>query len=144
MPAHSDSDGASPLKRAKWERFALLVAAGEVSAAEAYRREVARAGATDKTIHEESCKLAANPKVRPRIDYLRAKLAEKAGKKFDLDKDKWLAELTDIVAKAKDKGDFSAATGALDKIGRACAYYEPERHKLEIEVVIGGNSEGQN
>lgn len=135
MAKETTSDGTKPLKNAKHERFALLVASGEVSGAEAYRREVSDAG-TAETQHVESCKLAASPKVRPRIEHLRSRLAEKAERAFDLSKEKWLARLDTIAKSAEVVEDFSAATGALDKIGKACAYYEPEKIDATLEIVV--------
>lgn len=69
--------GATPLPNPKYERFALLVAQAEVSAAEAYRETVSKKG-TAKTQHESASKLAASPKVRPRIEFLKAKATKKA------------------------------------------------------------------
>lgn len=139
MTQANQLDGSKPLKNAKHERFALLVSSGEVAAAEAYRREVSDRG-TAQTQHENASKLSA--KVTPRIEHLREKLAEKAAKRFDMSKEQWLARLKGVVDGAEGKEDFSAATGALDKIGKACAYYEPEQHSLKVEVIIGGNADG--
>lgn len=73
-------DGSQPLNNPKHERFCLLVATGEYSAAEAYRKTVSKAG-TAKTSHEEASKLAASPKARPRIRFLRSKAQEVASER---------------------------------------------------------------
>jgi hypothetical protein len=89
-------------------------------------------------------KLTQDSEIALRIAELRSKVSEKAEAKFGMTKDKWLDELAAIASEARQTGDYSAASGALAHIGKASAYFEPERHKLEIEVIIGGNSESQN
>jgi hypothetical protein len=132
------------LKNQKHERFAQAVALG-MSAAKAYRQHVAvDPDAKASVIDPEASKLANDPKISPRILELREKVAAKVESKFAMTKDKWLDELAAIAAEARQTGDFSAASGALAHIGKASAYFEPERHKLEIEVIIGGNAESQN
>lgn len=88
--------------------------------------------------------MSKSPKIAQRILELREKVAAKIESKFNMTKDKWLDELAAIASEARQTGDFSAASGALAHIGKASAYFEPERHKLEIEVIIGGNAESQN
>jgi hypothetical protein len=73
-------DPSKPLENPKHERFALLLAAGEVSASEAYRLRVGSKG-TAKSVNEMASALAL--KVASRIDWLKAKALEKAEKKAD-------------------------------------------------------------
>jgi hypothetical protein len=132
------------LKNPKHEKFAQAVALN-VPAAQSYRKHVAEDPNGDSiSIDPRASKLANDDKVKARIEELRGKVAEKAEAKFGMTKDKWLDELAAIASEARQSGDFSAASGALAHIGKASAYFEPERHKLEIEVIIGGNSESQN
>jgi len=132
------------LKNQKHERFAQAVALG-MSAAKAYRQHVAEDPNGDpNAIDPAASRLSSDIKVSSRISELREKVAAKVESKFNMTKDKWLDELAAIAAEARQTGDFSAASGALAHIGKASAYFEPERHKLEIEVIIGGNAESQN
>ncbi|MBP9903424.1 MAG: hypothetical protein KBH45_18335 [Verrucomicrobia bacterium] len=68
-------DGSKPLENPRYERFALLVASGEMTASAAYREAVSNRG-TDKNSWESASKLAA--KVAPRIEFLKAKATKKA------------------------------------------------------------------
>jgi phage terminase small subunit len=131
------------LENPKWEKFAQAVALG-MNATEAYRQHVSRGKCANTTAEVEGCKMSKSPKIAQRILELREKVAAKVESKFAMTKDKWLDELAAIAAEARQTGDFSAASGALAHIGKASAYFEPERHKLEIEVIIGGNAESQN
>lgn len=130
------------LKNQKYERFAQAVALG-MSAANAYKEHVS-AKCSESTAETTGPKLARDSQIALRITELRSKVADRVEKKFAMTKDKWLDKLAAIANDAHQSGDFSAASGALAHIGKASAYFEPERHKLEIEVIIGGNSEGQN
>lgn len=69
--------GATPLDNPKHERFALLVAQAEVSAAEAYRETISKK-AMAKTQHEAASRLCADGKVAARIKYLRGWARQKA------------------------------------------------------------------
>lgn len=132
------------LEKPHHERFAQAVALG-MSAAQAYRQHVAKDKNADPvSVDPAACRLVNDSKVAARIEELRGKVAQKVEQKFAMTKDKWLDKLAAIANDAHESGDFSAASGALAHIGKASAYFEPERHKLEIEVIIGGNSEGQN
>lgn len=56
-------NGSEPLANPKWERFALLVATGEVSAAEAYRREIGKR-ASKATVETNGPALAREAQVK--------------------------------------------------------------------------------
>lgn len=130
----------SALDNPKWEAFAQAMALGS-SAAEAYRTHVSGGKCSVTTAETDGPKLARSPLVALRIADLKGRVSEKADKKFDLSKDKWLEALNRIATKAEECEDFSAAKGALAEVGKACDYYAPEKHKLEVEVIIGGNAE---
>lgn len=127
------------LKNQKHERFAQAVAMG-MSAAEAYRRHVARN--PDSIGAEQNGYLVANRNdVAIRIQELREKVAAKVEAKFDMTKEKWLDELRQIATEARQTGDFSAASGALAHIGKASSFFDPEKHQLDVIVTIGGNQD---
>ena len=69
--------GARPLGNPRHERFALLVAAAEVSAVEAYRREI-RKGGNETTVKVAAFKLSHSPAVAGRIAWLKAEGARRA------------------------------------------------------------------
>ena len=123
------------LKNPKHEAFAQKVALG-ISAADSHRLHVAEdPNGSPISIDPRASKLANDDKVRARIEELRAKVAEKADKAFDMTKDKWLDRLAGIAKKAEDMADFSAATGALREIGKGAAFYAPE--KVEHSGTVG-------
>jgi len=126
------------LKNPKHERFAQAVALN-TPAAQAYRDHVASdPNGNALSIDPRASKLANDDKVKTRIEELRAKVAEKADKKFDLSKDRWLEKLARIAASAEEVADFSAATGALREIGKGAGHYAPEKveHSGVTEIVI--------
>lgn len=122
------------IKPPKYETFAQKVALG-ASAAEAYSQGWTCSSATAET---NGPKLARSTQVKLRIEELRAKVAENAEKKFDMTKEKWLERLATIATKAEEVEDFSAATGALSQIGKAAAFYAPEKLETEgtLEIII--------
>ena len=129
------------LKNPKWEKFAQAVALN-VPAAKAYRDHVASdPDGPPLSIDPAASKLANDNKVATRIEELRAKVAEKAEKKFDMTKEKWLERLATIAGKAEEVEDFSAATGALTQIGKAAAYYAPEEVKHSGSIGLENLSE---
>jgi hypothetical protein len=126
------------LKNPKHEAFAQAVALG-MPASQAYVEHVSRDGnCSSGTAEVTGCRLSKDSKVSLRIADLRKKVSEKADRKFDLTRDRWLDRLEKIADKAEDAEDYSAATGALREIGKAAAYYEPEevRHTGHIDVAL--------
>jgi hypothetical protein len=121
------------LENPKYEAFAQDVALN-VPAAQAYRAHVAKdPNGSALSIDPKASKLAGDSKVKARIEELRGKVAAAADKKFDLTKEKWLNRLVTIADKAENAEDFSAAQNALDKVGKASAWYAPE----EVNVMVG-------
>ena len=126
------------LKNTDYEKFAQAVALN-VPASQAYRAHVAEdPNGSPLSIDPRASKLANDVKVKARIAELREKVAEKAERKFDMTKDKWLERLHGIATKAEDVADFSAATGALREIGKGAAFYAPEKIESEgtLEIII--------
>lgn len=116
------------LKNPKHEKFAQAVALN-VPASVAYTEHVSGGKCSNRTAEVNGSALALSTELALRIAELREKVAEKAEKKFDLTKDKWLERLHGIATKAEDVADFSAATGALREIGKGAAFYAPEEVK---------------
>ena len=126
------------LKNPKHERFAQAVALN-TPASQAYREHVASdPDGPSLSIDPAASKLANDNKVATRISELRKGVAEKVEKKFDMTKEVWLERLATIATKAEESEDFSAATGALSQIGKAAAFYAPEKIETEgtLEIVI--------
>jgi len=120
------------LKNQKHEAFAQAIALG-TSASQAYIEHVSGGKCSDATAETTGPKLARDSQVALRITELRGRVAQAADKKFDLTKEKWLQRLVGIADKAEDAEDFSAAQNALDKVGKASAWYAPE----EVNVMVG-------
>jgi hypothetical protein len=126
------------LKNQKHEAFAQAVALG-MPASQAYVEHVSGGKGSHETGKTEGKALAKH--VSDRIAELKAKVSEAADKKFGLTKEKWLDRLVTIADKAEEAEDFSAAQNALDKVGKASAWYAPEEVKHSGSVEIPGLSE---
>jgi len=122
------------LKNPKHEKFAQAVALN-TPAAQAYRDGW---NCSPESAETAGPRLSKNVEVMSRIAELREKVAEKAERKFDMTKDKWLERLHGIATKAEEVADFSAATGALREIGKGAAFYAPEKIESEgtLEIII--------
>jgi hypothetical protein len=131
------------LKNPKHEAFAQAVALN-MPASQAYAEYVSGGKCSERTAEVTGSSLANSSEVALRIIELRGRVSDRIEKKFDMTKDKWLDELAAIAKESRETGDFSAATGALREIGKGAAFYEPERHSLEVSVIIGGNAEGHD
>lgn len=127
----------SALDNPKWEAFAQAVALGS-SAAEAYREHIARPNTSEIAIETNGPALARKNQVAIRILDLKGRVSEKADKKFDLSKDKWLEAMNRIATKAEECEDFSAAKGALAEVGKACDYYAPTKVEHSGGVAVAG------
>jgi hypothetical protein len=127
----------SALKNPKHEAFAQAVALN-MPASQAYREHVSGGKCSDRTAEVTGSSLSNNSEVALRIEELRAKVAAKADRKFDLSKEAWLERLARIAASAEESEDFSAATGALREIGKGAGHYAPEKveHSGATEIVI--------
>ena len=125
------------LKNPKHEAFAQAVAL-TMPASQAYREHVSGGKCSDRTAEVTGSSLSNNSEVALRIEELRAKVAAKADRKFDLSKEAWLERLARIAASAEESEDFSAATGALREIGKGAGHYAPEKveHSGATEIVI--------
>jgi hypothetical protein len=122
------------LKNPRHERFAQAVALN-MPASQAYAEYVSGGKCSERTAEVTGSTLANSSEVSLRIAELRSKVSERAEKKFDMTKDKWLDELAAIAKESRETGDFSAATGALREIGKGAAFYAPE--KVEHSGTVG-------
>lgn len=129
------------LNNKKHEAFAQAVALG-MPQSQAYLEHVSGGKCSEATAEVTGCTLAKESKVALRIAELRKSVQERVEKKFGLTREKWLERLEGVASKAEDVEDYSAATRALSELGKASAWYEPEKHQLEVHVSIGGNAEG--
>ena len=127
------------LKNKKHEAFAQAVALG-MPQVQAYAEFVSSKCSRPTAIAEGST-LAKSPNVSLRISELRKGIAADVDRKFDLTKERWLERLIGIADKAENAEDFSAATNALDKVGKASAWYAPEEVKHSGEVAVVGLEE---
>jgi len=123
------------LQNKKHEAFAQAVALG-MPASQAYADCVSGGKCSEATAEVTGCRLCKESKVALRIAELKSKVSDAADKKFDLTKDKWLGRLACIARKAEDSDDFSAATNALDKIGKAGGWYEAEKVTLDLSDTL--------
>jgi hypothetical protein len=73
----SNTPGSEPLSNPRHERFALLLAQSEVSAAEAYRQEIS-SDCTASTAETKGPALSRKSQVRVRIEWLKGQVTEKA------------------------------------------------------------------
>lgn len=129
------------LKNPKQEAFAQAVAKG-MPAGHAYAEFISGGKCSESTAETEGPALARKPQLTLRIAELRKAVGELADRKFKLNRSAWLDRLEGIAGKAEEIGDFSAATKALTEVGKASAWYEPEKHELRIKVTIGGHDAG--
>ena len=132
------------LKNQKHEAFAQAVALG-MPASQAYVECVSIGGkCTERTAEVEGSKLANSPEPALRIAELRKATGDAVNKKWKLNREQWLDRLETIADKAEKAEDFSASTKALTEVGKASGWYEPEKHELTINVIIGGNADSES
>jgi hypothetical protein len=126
------------LKNQKHETFAQAVALG-MPQGQAYMEHVSPSGCTENNAYVRASELCREgSKVAVRIAELRKEVGKAADKKFGLTKDIWLERLVTIADKAEGAKDFSAAQNALDKVGKASAWYAPEEMKHSGTIEIPG------
>jgi hypothetical protein len=90
------------------EKFAQLLASG-MKESDAYRGAYNAGQMKPKTINEAACRLAADSKIRARVDELRAPIVEKV--RYDLEDA--MRECEDAIALAKTKENPSAYVAAI-------------------------------
>lgn len=128
------------LKNQKHEAFAQAVALN-MPQSQAYAEHVSGGKCSERTAEVNGSTLAASTEVALRITELRKSITERVNKKFGLTRDKWLDRLEHLSDKAEEAEDYSASIKAMAELGKASAWYEPEKHQLEVTVTLGGNTE---
>lgn len=93
-----------------------------------------------KAARNQAARLMANGGVMTLIEKLRSQSTGKAVKSA-LDVKVSLSSLMDAAEANEDFTGFVSLAGRLAKME---GHDEPEKRKLEVEVVIGGNPEGQD
>jgi hypothetical protein len=101
------------LTNSRYEHFAQLVATGQ-SPAQAY----AAAGYEEKTAYTCGPRLLKRPEVQSRVTELQRKVAQISVAHAALSRGFVVSELMDIVLKAKQDKEWSAANRALELLGR--------------------------
>ena len=146
------------LKHPPHEAFAQAIANG-ATGVQAYRDKVAQ-GCTTKTAMEAASRLLADCKISARVEELQ-KLAETTlEKRLGWNKEKALSYLVEILEtpvgevdklhrlaqEFRDTEDCSqvklpSKADAMKQIAAMCGWNDPEKHSLEVNIVIGGNAE---
>lgn len=145
------------LKNKKHEEFAQAVANG-ASATRAYLDCVSGGKCETRTAESNGSTLMKRTEVKQRISELRNEASDAASMSRQ-DMVKWLerilrakpseaSEDSDICETLMTKaGPFTTLVSkqaAAEKLIKMAGWNEPEKHKLEVEVIIGGNAESQN
>lgn len=115
----------------KQEEFAQGVANG-LTQSDAYRAAYDAENMTDKQVHEESCKLAAHPKVSQRIDDLREEI--EALRLWSR------AKSIKVLAEVAGSGRGNERVGAVKELNAMQGYLAPQKSesvvRQSIEVVF--------
>lgn len=114
---------------ARQERFAVLVATGLVSNAEAARE----AGYSPKVAPRFAAKLMQNGPIASRIETLRTKHQANASIKHDVTRDKVIAEVAKLALVTPEPAvpTPSEKLKALDQLSKLLGYNEPEKRMHE-------------
>lgn len=115
---------------AKQERFAQLVAQGETQT-DAYKKAFKPKTTNDKTIYPEASKIAANPKIRTRIEELRKPAVEAV----QMTLEGHLRDLLVLRNMAVKAGNVNAAINAEVARGKASGVASAEQ-KISGDVNI--------
>ena len=146
------------LKNLKHEAFAQAIANGSTGV-QAYRDEVA-VGCTTKTAMESASRMLADAKVSARVEELQNLANDTLEKRLGWNKEKALSYLVEILEtpigevdklhrlaqEFRDTEDCSqvklpSKADAMKQIAAMCGWNDPEKHSLEVNIVIGGNAE---
>jgi hypothetical protein len=146
------------LKHPPHEAFAQAIANG-ATGVQAYRDEVA-VGCTTKTAMEAASRLLADCKIAARVEELQKMAENTLEKRLGWNKEKALSYLVEILEtpvgevdklhrlaqEFRDTEDCSqvklpSKADAMKQIAAMCGWNDPEKHSLEVNIVIGGNAE---
>jgi len=146
------------LKNPKHEAFAQAIANGSTGV-QAYRDEVA-IGCTTASAMVQASRLLADAKVSLRVEELQKLANDTLEKRLGWNKEKALSYLVEILEtpvgevdklhrlaqEFRDTEDCSqvklpSKADAMKQIAAMCGWNDPEKHSLEVNIVIGGNAE---
>jgi hypothetical protein len=149
------------LKHPPHEAFAQAIANG-ATGVQAYRDEVA-IGCTTASAMVQASRLLADDKVALRVAELQKLANDTLEKRLGWNKEKALSYLVEILEtpvgevdklhrlaqEFRDTEDCTqvklpSKADAMKQIAVMCGWNEPEKHSLEVSVVIGGNAEGHD
>ena len=108
----------------KQERYSQALAAGTMSASDAYRQCYETANMSDKSIHECASRLSV--KVAARVDALRADMMAVA----TYDAQALMADLQRTARTAAESGQYSASVRALELLGKMIGAFPQVREML--------------
>lgn len=145
------------LKNARHERFAQAVANGSTGV-QAYRDEVSSDCTTISAMTQAS-RLLADVKISSRVAELQKLANDTLEKRLGWNKEKALSYLVEVLEtpigevskdhrlaqEYRDTEDCSqvklpSKADAMKQLAVMCGWNEPEQHKLEVEVRLGGNA----
>lgn len=146
------------LKNAKHEKFAQAVANG-LTGVQAYRDEVSDQ-CTTKTAMEAASRLLANCKIAARVDEIQKLVNDTLEKRLGWSKEKALSYLVEVLETPVGEVDqnhrlaqevgfdvsgqmkikLPGKNEAMKQLAAMAGWNEPEQHKLEVEVRLGGNA----
>ncbi len=149
----------SALDNPKWEKFAQDVANG-ATGVQAYRANISK-DCTTKSAIERASQLLRDINVSSRVESLREKAKETLEAHLGWDKLKAMAYLVEVLetpvgevdqnhrlaqeigfdSEGQMKIKLPSKADALKQLTAMVGWNEPEKHKLEVEVIIGGNAE---
>jgi hypothetical protein len=143
----SSTAGSAPLTNPKHERFALLFAQGEVSAAEAYR-QVISSKCSQSTAETKGPALSRSSQVRVRIASLKGQVEEKARERADetvltiLEKRLFIAR---VVRSSPDKATMNNADCELvmTKMG-PCPLFPSKAALIKLDNDLAGEGSEAN
>lgn len=123
------------LKNLKHEAFVQAVAQGATQG-EAYRQHVSAGRCSAATARREANRLLQKPAVAARLGDLRHAVSMTLQGKFAISREVWLEQLTQVASHALASDNFTAATSALDKIGKASGWYAPKKMEHRADETL--------
>ena len=150
------------LKNLKWEKFAQAIANGSTGV-QAYRDEVSD-GCTTISAIQAASRLLADVNVSSRVEELQKMAETTLEKRLGWNKEKALTYLVEILEtpvgevdenhrlaqeigydmQGQKKIKLPGKDSAMKQIAAMCGWNDPEKHSLEVSVIIGGNAEGHD
>lgn len=98
------------------------------------------AGYSKKTARQSSSDLLKNPNISEHLEKLRGKTENSRIKEAS----EVAEDLSDLLDDAKKEKDFSGFVQLANRLAKMRGHDEPERHKLEFEITIGGDGNNED